>query len=273
VFSSYSAEMVKFVKRPAVWVIAGVWLALLLAFTELFPFIAYKSATNARMASGLLQPLLLAQLPGHAITGYPVWGGALILVLGALSMGSEYGWGTLKTMLSNGPARLTFYLAQVATLASAIALLVVVAFALCALSSVLIANSANEQLVFAGAGDLAKAMAAGWLILLMWSLLGVCLAIVFRGLALSIGLGLVWILAVENLIRYTGTLIDAVGQAEKFMPGTDAGSLVASLGAASAVQTGVGAVVSGNQAVWSVAIYMLLFAATGAAVLIRRDIQ
>jgi ABC-type transport system involved in multi-copper enzyme maturation permease subunit len=60
--------------------------------------------------------------------GYPVWGGALTLVLGALSMGSEYGWGTLKTMLSNRPTRLTFYLAQVATLASAIAVLVVVAF-------------------------------------------------------------------------------------------------------------------------------------------------
>ncbi len=270
---SYSAELLKFVKRPAVWVIGAVWLALLLVFTELFPFISYKSATNARIASGLLQPLLPAQLPGHAITGYPVWGGALILVLGALSMGSEYGWGTLKTMLSNRPERLTFYLAQVATLASAIAMLVVVAFALCTLASVLIANSANEQVVYPSASDLAKAMADGWLILLMWSLLGVCLAIVFRGLALSIGLGLVWILAVENLVRYTGTLIDAVGQAEKYMPGTDAGSVVASLGAASAVQTGVGAVVGGTQALWSVASYMLLFGVLGAAVLIRRDIQ
>jgi ABC-2 type transport system permease protein len=273
VLGSYSAEMVKFVKRPAVWVIAGVWLVLLLAFTELFPFISYKSATNSRVASALLQPLLPAQLPGHAITGYPVWGGALILVLGALAMGSEYGWGTLKTMLSNRPARLTFYLAQVATLASATALLVAVAFALCTLSSVLIANSANQQVVYASASDLVRAMAAGWLILLMWSLLGVSLAIVFRGLALSIGLGLVWILAVENLIRYTGTLIDAVGQVEKFMPGTDAGSLVASLGAASAVQTGVGSVVSGTQAVWSVALYMLFFAVSGAAVLLRRDVQ
>jgi ABC-2 type transport system permease protein len=62
-------------------------------------------------------------------------------------------------------------------------------------------------------------VAAGWLILFMWTLLGTCLAIVFRGTALSIGLGLVWILAVENLIRFLAPLIDGVGQAEKFMPG------------------------------------------------------
>jgi ABC-2 type transport system permease protein len=270
---SYSGELLKFVKHPAVWVLGGVWLVLLLAFTELFPYIAYRSATNPQLAAGLLLPLLPAQLPGHAITGYPVWGGSLILVLGALCWGSEYGWGTLKTMLSNRPGRLTFYFAQVATLASAIAALVIVAFALCSLASVLIASSANVELDFPTATALAQSMAAGWLILLMWTLLGVCLAIVFRGTALSIGLGLVWILAVENLIRYTASLIDAVAQAEKFMPGADAGSLVAALGAASASQTGIAAVVSGSQALWSVALYMLLFGAVGAVILVRRDVQ
>jgi ABC-2 type transport system permease protein len=270
---SYSGELLKLVKRPAVWVVGGVWLALLLAFTELFPYIAYRSASNPRLAAGLLQPLLPAQLAGHAITGYPVWGGSLILVLGALCMGSEYGWGTLKTMLSNRPGRLTFYFAQLATLASAIAALVIVAFALSSLASVLIARSANVELDFPTATALAQAMAAGWLILVMWTLLGVCLSIVFRGTALSIGLGLVWILAVENLIRYTASLIDAVAQAEKFMPGADAGSLVAALGAASASQTGIAAVVSGSQALWSVALYMLLFGALGAVILVRRDVQ
>lgn len=245
----------------------------LLAFTELFPYIAYRSATSGQSADRLLAPLLPAQLPGHVITGYPVWGGALILVLGALCWGSEYGWGTLKTMFSHRPGRLTFYVAQISTLATSVAALVIVAFALCILASVLIAGSAGVTVDLPPAGAIGQAMAAGWLILMMWSLLGVCLAIVFRGMALPIGLGLVWILAIENLIRFTAPLIDALGQVEKFMPGADAGSLVAALGGAASSSTGVAAVVGGTQALWSVALYTLLFAVVGAAVLQRRDVQ
>jgi len=271
--NSYSAELFKFIKRPAVWVLGALWLALLLAFTELFPYIAYRSAASARQAGRLLAPLLPGQLPGHVITGYPVWGGALILVLGALCWGSEYGWGTLKTMLSHRPGRLTFYVAQVSTLATSIAALVIVAFALCSLASVVIAGSGGAPLDLPPASAIAQAMAAGWLILMMWSLLGVCLAIVFRGMALPIGLGLVWILAIENLIRFTAPLIDALGQVEKVMPGADAGSLVAALGAATSSSTGVAAVVGGEQALWSVALYTGLFAAVGAVTLLRRDVQ
>jgi len=87
-------------------------LALLLAFTELFPFVAYRSATSPKQAATLLAPLLPSQLPGHAITGFPVWGGAFSLVLGAVCWGSEFGWGTLKTMLSNRPGRTTCFMAR-----------------------------------------------------------------------------------------------------------------------------------------------------------------
>jgi ABC-2 type transport system permease protein len=272
-FNSYLAESLKLVKRPAVWVIGAVWLALLLAFTELFPYVAYRSATDPRRAADLLAPLLPSQIPGHVIAGYPVWGGALILVLGALCWGSEYGWRTLKTMLSHRPGRLTFYAAQVATLASAVAALVIVGFGLCSLASVLIARSAGASLDLPAAGAIAEAMGAGWLILMMWTLLGACLAILFRSMALPIGLGLVWILAVENLIRFTAPLIDGLGRAEKFMPGADAGALVASLGGTPASSTGVAAVVGGEQALVSVVVYTLVFTVVGALTLKRRDVQ
>jgi ABC-2 type transport system permease protein len=270
---SYVAELFKMIKRPAVWVVCTVWLTLLLVFTELFPYLAYRSASTPKQADRLLAPLLPSQLPGHVITGYPVWGGALILVLGALCWGSEYGWGTLKTMLSNRPGRLTLFVVQVAGLATAVAILVIVGFALCSLASLAIAGSAGASLDPPTTDAMAQAMAAGWLILMMWGLLGVSLAIGFRGTALPIGLGLVWILAIENLIRFTAPLIDVLGQVEKVLPGVDAGSLVAALGAASAGNTGVAAVVGGAQALWSVALYATLFAIAGAVMLRRRDVQ
>jgi hypothetical protein len=271
--SSIGAELVKLIQRPAVWVVCIVWLALLLAFTELFPFVAYRSAINPRQADTLLAPLLPSQLPGHAITGYPIWGGALILVLGALAWGSEYGWGTLRTMLSNRPGRVTYFVSQVSALGIAIAALAIVAFALCTLSSYAIATAAGASIDFPSAPEFVKAMAAGWLILFMWSSLGAALAILFRGTALSIGIGLVWVLAVEGLIRFAAPLISGFASLEKVLPGADAGALVAALGGSAAATTGVASVVGGARALISVLIYASVFAVTAGLVIARRDVE
>ena len=268
---SYGAELVKLRKRPAVWVLFGVWMTLLLLFTYLFPYLSYRSSGRAQ----LLTQLLPSHLPQQAISGYPMWGGALIVVLGALSLGSEYGWGTLRTMLSNRPARLTVYAAQLAALLTALAALVVVAFGLSAAISTIIAQSAGATIAAPDWGDLARAMASGWLILSMWCLFGVVLAILFRGLALSIGLGLVWVLAIENLVRGTASLIDVLGRIEKGLPGVNAGSLVAALGSAPSGGgfTGISAIVSDSQALWVVLLYLAVFGGVGAFVLWRRDVQ
>ncbi len=272
---SYRAELFKLRKRPAVWVVFGVWLLLMLLFTYLFPYLGYRSAKSAVEAQRLLVALLPSHLPGQGLIGYAVWGGSLIVVLGALSLGSEYGWGTVKTMLSNGPGRLTVFFGQVAALFTALAGLVLVAFACSGLASVLIAVSAHASLAGPSAGALARSVVAGWLILAMWCLFGVTLAALIRGTALSVGLGLVWVLAVENLIRATAPLLSVMASIEKALPGVNAGSLVAALGASPAGTTadGVAAVVSGGQALLVVALYFVLFAAAGALLLRRRDVQ
>lgn len=82
-----------------------------------------------------------------------------------------------------------------------------------------------------------------------------------------------WILALENLLRFTAPRIDTVGTAEKFMPGADAGSLVAALGGATSSATGVAAVVDGTRALWSVVLYTVVFAVVGAVTLKGRDVQ
>ena len=50
----------------------------------------------------------------------------------------------------------------------------------------------------------AEAAGAGFLVLEMWALLGYALGTLARGPALSVGLGLVWALVVENLLRGVG---------------------------------------------------------------------
>lgn len=264
---SYAAEVTKLVRRPAVWVVFGLWLALMLSFTYVFPYVSYRSASSAGEAAGILAGLVPSQLPGHAIGGFPLWGGALIVVLGALCLGSEYGWGTVKTLLSFRPGRLTVYGSQLAALATAVAALVLAAFALSGLSSVLIAGSTGASMTAPAALDLVRAVAAGWLVLLMWCLFGGCLAVLFRGPALAIGLGLVWVLAVENLIRAVAPLIGAVAAVEKVLPGAGATSLVAALGG------GGSAVVGEGRALALVAVYLVLFGTAGAIVWWRRDVH
>ncbi|MGA9776573.1 MAG: ABC transporter permease [Candidatus Dormiibacterota bacterium] len=270
---SYRSELYKLRKRPATWVVFGVWLVLMLVFTYLFPYLSYRSGKSGADAIKLPN-LLPAALPTQGLLGYAVWGGSLIVVLGALTLGSEYGWGTLKTMLSNGPGRLTVFCAQVAAMFTSLAGLVVVAFVCSALASVVIAASTGASIAGPAAFALALSMAVAWLILCMWCLFGVVLAIVIRGTALSVGLGLVWVLAVENIVRATASSVPVIAGIEKALPGVNAGSLVAALGtpAAGSGGDGVASVVGGGQAAIVVALYLLLFGAVGALLLRRRDV-
>lgn len=272
--SSYRSELFKLVRRPAVWVVLSVWLALMLLFTYVFPYVAYRGTTNPAAALVRLTPLLPAHLAGQALTGYPVWGGALIVVLGALVAGSEYGWGTLKTLLGNSPNRVNAFAGQLGALATVVAGLVVVAFACSGLAGVLIGLTAHASLTAPSGADLARSLAAGWLILCMWAAFGVLLGTLLRGTALSIGLGVVWLLAVEDLLRATAALVPPIATVEKGLPGVNAGSLVAALGApaASASGTGIAAVVGGAQAIAIVAAYLVLFAVVGGVLLWRRDV-
>jgi ABC-2 type transport system permease protein len=269
---SWTAELLKLRKRPAVWAVAGIWLVLMTMFTEIIPYVRYRSA-NARVAPNLLHDLLPAQLPGHAISGYPIWGGALILVLGGLALGSEYGWGTLKTTLIQGPGRLRVYATQLAALVTVVALLALVAFALCAAASVAIASAEGGSTAAPAAVDVLRALGAGGMVLTMWCMLGACLAIVFRNLALPIGLGMAWGLVVENLVGATASFISALGTVQKGLPGANAASLVSALGGGEPGGTGVSAVVGGGQGALVVGIYLVVFVVAGGVLLRRRDVQ
>ena len=58
-----------------------------------------------RLRRQLLASTLPDQLVANMLGGFPVFAGALALVFGALVFGSEYGWGTVKTLLTQRPGR------------------------------------------------------------------------------------------------------------------------------------------------------------------------
>jgi hypothetical protein len=160
---------------------------------------------------------------------------------------------------------------------STILVLVLAVFAMNALWSWLIATTTNSAALWPSVSGLARGIGAGWLILGTFGLFGALLGILFRSTAMAVGLGLVWVLAVENLIRGFAGVLGFLDALQKGLPGTNAGSLVAALGAPTIDQTGgtpgVNAVVGGPQAAIVLLIYVSAIVAIAALALQRQDVR
>lgn len=277
---SYTAELMKLRKRGTMWVLFAAGTVLSLVFGYLLPYLAYVTGDENPQTQGVSADQILAGvLPGNVIAntvgGFPVFAGALALVLGALVLGGEYAWGTLKTVLTQGPSRLTVLCAQLLALATALLGWVLMIFAACAITSAAIAVGEGEPVAWPAALDIVEGLGAGWLVLFTWGLAGAALGIVLRGVALPIGLGVVWVLAVENLVSgVAASLLTGLQAVRDVLPGVNAGSLVnAALGPVPGeAPPGVTDAVSGGRALLTLVVYAVVFAAVSAVAIRRRDV-
>jgi ABC-2 type transport system permease protein len=279
VIASTRAELLRLRKWPAVWVTLSAWIALTAMFGYLFNFLSYKTgdssfSNESASTASLLQDILPGNVPNVLVQGMPMFGGALMMVFGAIVAGNGYGWGTWKTVFTQGPSRTSAMVGSLAALATFVALTVVATLALCFGLSLLVAAVESQAVTWPLAGDLAVSLGAGFLVMDMWALAGFLLGTLARGPALSVGLGLVWALVVENLLRGVGELLGAVEAFTKILPGTSAGSLVGSIvGVGGADPTpGVLDALTGPQATAVLASYVVALPLVALAVVRRRDV-
>lgn len=240
---SYRAEVLKLVRWPAMWILGAVFLVLSQVFGYLIPYVGYRSGGGSGFAAGQTAAQLLADvLPDRLVlttlSGFPMFAGAIALTMGALVVGNEYGWGTLKTILTQRPARLAVYAGKLLAIVTSILVLVLAVFAVNAFWSWVIAATEGQPADWPTMLELSRAIAAGWLVLGVWSLFGAVLGTLLRSTSLAVGLGLVWALAIENLVRGFAGLLGFLDVLQRGLPGTNAGSLVAALGAATLDQSG-----------------------------------
>ncbi len=278
---SYRAELLKLLRWPAMWILAALLLVLSQVFGYLIPYVGYRSGGGSGFAAGqtpaqLLADLLPGRLVPNTLGGFPMFAGAIALIIGGLTAGGEYGWGTLKTILVQRPRRLTVLAGKLLAVQTVILAVVLTAFAMDGLWSWVIAATEGRAADWPSVLDLGRGVGAGWLILGMWSLLGAFLGVLFRSTSLAVGLGLVWALAIENLVRGFANLLGFLDAFQRGLPGVNAGSLVASLGAATLDQPGgtpgVTAVVSGAQALLVLCAYVVVLAVVAGVVLRRQDV-
>ena len=280
--ASFNAEILKLRKRPATWILLGVVLGLTQLFGYVLPYSSWATSDQNFQTQGLdPQAVLAGTLPGELVStslgGFPVFAGALALILGALATGSEFGWGTMQTALTQRPTRLAVYAGKLAALAASTLAIVLATFVLNAAVAGVIATVESRALDYPSAAELARGIGSGWLIMGMWCGLGALLGFAFRGVALPVGLGVVWVLGVEGLISaVAGSLLTSLQPLRDLLPGVNAGSLVWSLapggGSSGEAPPGVIDAVTGGRATLSLALYVAAFIAAGAVLVRRRDV-
>jgi len=228
------AELFKLVRRPAAWTLLVAAVVLSQVFGYLIPYLSYAGGGSGPMEgaskAAVLASVLPDQMVANALGGFPVFAGALALVFGALVFGSEYGWGTVKTVLTQRPGRLRVVSGQLVAMTLAVAVGVLVLLGLGAVSSTVIALSEEQSTSWPSAVDLLAGYGGGLAIMVMWASLGAALGVVLRGVALPIGLGVVWVLGVENLISgVADSVLTGLQPLRDVLPGVNAGSLASAV--------------------------------------------
>ena len=149
-------------------------------------------------------------------------------------------------------------------------------FALNATTAAIIATLESRLLDYPSVATLAEGIGSGWLIMGMWCGLGALLGFAFRGVALPVGLGVVWVLGVENLVSAVAdSLLTSLQPLRDLLPGVNAGSLVWSPPPAAGQRLRParrGRRRRRRQGRPSLAIYVAAFALLGAYLVRRRDV-
>ncbi|MFE7718687.1 ABC transporter permease [Nocardia rhizosphaerihabitans] len=277
-WASMRAESVRLGRWPAFWIVLGVWVLLNLTFAYLFNYLAYTSGESGAMSDGLPRDVLLGQLMPAAVPevftqGMAMFGGALMLILGALAVGSGYGWGTWKTVFTQGPSRPAAVGGLLVSLVVVVVALVCVAFAVDLGVASLIATSEGQPLSLPSLERSVLGIISGTAILSMWTLAGALIGAIARGPALAVGLGLVWVLVVENLLRGVAAIFGPIETFTDLLPGTAAGSLAGAMRTVSGPATpGVLDILTRGESLALLTAYVLAFAGGTIWLMSRRDL-
>lgn len=269
------AELLKFRRRPAHWVVIAIHLSAVVLFGYV---LNYAIVTAGQPPPGsepeaVLATLLPASLPVTALNQIVGFGLPIVLILAVLMVASEYAWGTWKTMAVQRPTRSTLLTGKILTLAVTLAILVVATFLVAWAASLVVAGTEGASLAGPPPAELLGGILMGWAILAPYALLGVLLAVTLRSTGLALGLGLTYVMVVENLLLTVPLgegLADAV---VRLGLGPNALALSQVFGEpASGMQMTVTGAHEAPQAVLVLAIYLLAFFAISLTVFRRRSV-
>jgi ABC-type transport system involved in multi-copper enzyme maturation permease subunit len=267
-------------KRPGVWYITATWLVLALVFGIGIPFAVYQGLSGDPAqradAESLLEVILPAQLVPTGIGLFPLFGGAVSVVLGALVIGNEYRWGTFNLLFTQRPRRGTVIAGHAVALLALTLGLVVATLLVVAGGTAVVAAVEGRSIDWPPPGAILRTAAAAWLICSAHAGFGFLLAIAFRSTATAISVGLLWTMLLENAVSALALVLDPFVWLQKVLLAPSSGALAGALGARSQFDGGTPGVVESATA-WQPALVLgcYIAATIGASIYLasRRDVK
>jgi ABC-2 type transport system permease protein len=273
---SLRAELTKIGHWPAYWALLALWAILAIVFGYVTPYLAYANpvaGTSALAQQTALAGLLPAQIVGE-IRGYPLFGGVIALAIGALAMGSEFGWGTWTTILLQEPGRARVVAGKLLALLIAVGGQVLVGFSVALVASTLIALAQRAPIAAPDAVNLLSGLLVAWLIVAVWAAFGALLGAALRSTAMPIGAGFVYLL-LEELVSGLAGRSALIATFTRLLPGTSAGSLASSIlpTAFGPTAPGMNTLIAGPEAALVLLLYALVAGGLTAAIITLRDVR
>jgi ABC-2 type transport system permease protein len=281
ILAALRAEWFKLVRRRAIWVTIGLMLVLAVGIEYVLVYVVatHPPPAAASRAGESLAAARMALYPASVIKKSVANDSGLIgicaLIVGVLVQGSEYSWGTVKTAFVQLPGRVSLVLGQLGSLALLVLVMALALFAFNALSSYVIGSLDSQSSGWPPALDFIKGVGAAWLILYVLAVLGFGLATIFKQSALAIGLGLAYVLVIENLVfGLLGNLGNPFNQIQQWFPIANGGYLQQSFGKVNSGTTSVVATssASAGHAVTVLVVWLVAIAVVSAALVRARDV-
>jgi ABC-2 type transport system permease protein len=268
------AELLLVRKRLSTWILLTIWTLLALVFAYVVPYLTYLNGSSREPLGDLVPYRFVGTLMG----GFPFFGGVIALQLGVFAFGSEYGWGTLKTLLTQRPGRLRVFAAKLLALGVTLVPFVLVVFGLGALASLAIALREGVSVDWPSAWLVVRGLGAAWLILAVWAAVGVLLAVLSRGTSLAVGIGILYALVIEGVLSALAREVSVLDRVVEFFLRANAYSLVARLGVSTDAMRDngpgsfSGPFVGGAQALLVLGSYLAVLLVASGWCLRRRDV-
>jgi ABC-2 type transport system permease protein len=277
--SALSAELLAVRKRPGVWVISGAWACLAVGFGTVVPYVVWLAIRHRPPGSAgdpeqIIRGLLPAEFVSSTVGLYPLFGAALMLIFGAVVTGGDHRWGTWGTLLVQRPGRTATVVAKAAATAVVLLCVSVAVMGAAAAGSALVAALTGRSAHWPSPAAVLGGIGAAWLVSMAAASLGGFLAVLLRGPGPAIGVGLLWLLAVEALVSGLAGALPALKAVQRLLIGPSGGSLATALAPAHHVDNSAPGLVSVSGPVTAtvvLAAYVVVFVGLSAAVVSRRD--